>query len=170
VEPPPVVAAEINFHNALAVRTGFLAAMLATLVMQVPLPVPIGFLWLLTGLMAAGFFAVYLYARRSGQSLNLRSGARMGWITGVFCFVIGTVTFTISVLLITAKGGLAQAFRELLAARAGSDPAMKQVFEMLQSPMGLGLLVLLTLVAQFVLFTLLPTLGGVLGAKVLERE
>ena len=170
---PPKAAAvplEITFHNMLAVRTGFLAALIASMVTQLPLPMYVGFLWLLTGLMGAGFFAVFLYARRSGEHVSVRGGARMGWITGIFCFVIGTVMFTIGVLLVSSKGGLAQFFREMITSRAGGDPNVQQVLDMLSTPTGVGTLILLTLAAQFVLFTLLPMLGGALGAKVLWKD
>jgi len=42
----------------------------------------------------AGFFAVYRYCRSTGHSLSIRSGARMGWITGIFSFGIVAVFIT----------------------------------------------------------------------------
>jgi hypothetical protein len=47
-------------------------------------PIPWPFVRLPLAFLAAGFLAVYLYSRRTGQTLSIRSGARMGWITGIF--------------------------------------------------------------------------------------
>src|SRR5262249_53849940 len=91
VEPPPV-----NFHNRLAIQIGLLMAILATLA---------SFLIYLNWL-AAGFFAVLIYRRRTGYPLTLQNGVRLGWITGILIFVIMTVILTASVAFINA-GGLA---------------------------------------------------------------
>ena len=53
------------------------------------IPIPLVWLRLPIAFVAAGFLAVYLYSRRTGQMLSLRSGARMGWITGIFSFTLG---------------------------------------------------------------------------------
>ncbi|MBV9770400.1 MAG: zinc ribbon domain-containing protein, partial [Bryobacterales bacterium] len=75
--PPQLqLPAEIGFHNRLAVRIGFIAAVSAVFVFLVPLPFPV--LRLLIAFIAGGFFAVFLYTRRTGQMLSIRSGARMG--------------------------------------------------------------------------------------------
>lgn len=92
----------------------------------------------------------------------------MGWITGVFCFAIATVFFTISVLTIAKGGGLAAFYREQLSARGAGDANIEQFLEVLQNPLGLGTVLLLSLIFVFVFFTLLPTLGGALGAKLLK--
>jgi hypothetical protein len=184
-EPPPAPVAaavsipvEINFHNGMAVRVGFLAAgvgFLASTVFSLlglvaGLPLPAQLLFQLASLLLVGYFAVYLYRRRTGQSLTPRSGARMGWITGVFCFAIATLFFTFSVLSISSKGDLASVYKEQFKGRIGHDPDIDQAIQILQSPGGLLTLVLLYLVVLFVLFTLIPTLGGALGAKTMERE
>jgi hypothetical protein len=48
--------------------------------------------WAIVTLLAGGFFSVFMYQRRTGFSLSVGSGARMGWITGIFCSVIMLVT------------------------------------------------------------------------------
>lgn len=166
VEPEPPVAAkpEISFHNTAAVRVGFLAAGIASLLITLPTPAFFPLLWLI----ASGVLAVWLYRRRTGESLTVRAGVRMGWITGVFCFAIATVFFTISVLTIARSGGLAAFYREQLSARGAGDANIEQFIEVLQNPLGLGTVLLLSLIFVFVFFTLLPTLGGALGAKLLK--
>src|SRR6516165_9066934 len=74
--PPPPAALPLNFHNPIAVRVAFTVALVATLPSLI-LPIALVF-WL-----GAGFAAVYFYRRRTGAFLNIRSGVRMGWITGV---------------------------------------------------------------------------------------
>jgi hypothetical protein len=173
IAPPvmPPKPLEINFHNAAAVRVGFFAAGISSLSITMPLPAFLAMGWLLAWLVGAGFLAVWLYQRRTGQGVSVRGGMRMGWITGVFCFVIATLFFTISVLTISSKGGLVAFYREQLSARgAGNDPNVEQLLEVLQNPAGLATVILLTLFLVFVFFTLLPTIGGALGAKVLEKE
>lgn len=170
--PAPAVAApaEISFRNRTAVRAGFLAAGIASLLISLPMPLYIAMIWILGGLLAAGFLGVFFYIRRTGQALTVRSGARLGWITGVFCFAIITVFFTVSILSIANRGGLAGFYREQFAAKGASDVNVQQFLEILESPGGLATVLILSLLFLFVLFTLLPTLGGALGAKMLAKE
>ncbi len=126
--------------------------------------------WLLLSLLLGGFLAVWFYRRRSGVDLSVREGMKMGWITGMFCFVIAMLFFTLSVVLISRKGGLAAFYREQFAARGAMDANVEQFLEILQNPAGLATVLLLSLVFVFVFFTLLPAIGGALGAKVLSRD
>ena len=112
--PPPPIApvsappqpAGISFRNRLAVRIGLLAAALASLLTSLPMPMFLNVVWMLVCLVGSGFFAVYLYERKSGEDLSTVMGARMGWITGIFCFVIATIFFTITMIAISMQGGL----------------------------------------------------------------
>src|SRR5215472_12723474 len=103
VPPPaaPPVAIEISFHNRIAVRVGFIAALIAVLLFLFPLPFP--FLRLFLLFMAAGFLAVFLYTRRTGHMLSVRSGARMGWITGIFSFMFITILFAAAMVAVSTQ-------------------------------------------------------------------
>jgi hypothetical protein len=79
-KPPPA----IDFRNRLALRAAFLAALLANLLTLFPYLFLAAPLWLV----GAGFLAVHVYLRRSGQALSVASGARVGWLTGVFSFAM----------------------------------------------------------------------------------
>ena len=160
----------ISFRNRLAVRVGLLTAAVASLLTSLPMPMFLNLLWLIVCLTGAGFFAVYLYRRRSGEELSARMGARMGWITGVFCFLIATVFFTITVIIISTQGGLAAYYREQLSQQASPGIDVEELVSVLETPAGLASVLLFTLVVLFVFFTLLPTLGGAMGAKVLAKE
>jgi hypothetical protein len=172
LEPPASVPAahisppEIGFHNSLAVRVGFLAGSLAFLVSSLPFLHPLVRLFLL---LAAGAFSVYLYGRRSGHPMEMRGGARMGWIAGLFCFVIFTVLLTISLAALAfllRDGSMLAFYREQLTAMGMSQNQIQQAVEMFQSPMQIvGMLVWL-----FVTSTFIPALGGALAARLLRRD
>jgi len=143
----------LNFHNGVALRISLGVAVTATLLSFLPY-----LNWL-----AAGFFAVYFYRRRTGHLLNMESGVRMGWITGLFMFVIMTLLLTGSVLLFKAMGGVT-AFQEQF--KSAVDPRVLETLKMLQSPPELAKL----LIELFVFTTLLSMAGGALGAKVTGRS
>ncbi|MGI8744593.1 MAG: zinc ribbon domain-containing protein [Bryobacteraceae bacterium] len=159
--PPP----EIGFRNRTAVRIGFLAALLAFIVVLVT--VPFLFPSFVIAFLAAGFFAVYLYMRRTGQKLSTRSGARMGWMTGIFLFTIMIVQLTASVLAAPSQGGLAALMRAQMQKQGTANP---DVLKMLDAPATLPVMMALGIFAMFLLLTILPMLGGALGAKLLTKE
>lgn len=169
VPPPLPVAAQIptdiSFHNRLAVRIGFLAALTAVLLLMFPLPFP--FLRLLLAFLAAGFLAVFAYSRRTGQHLSIRSGVRMGWITGIFSFTFVTILFTISMVAVSNEGGLAAFFRSQLPP---NDARTEQLTQALNNPATLAGGLVFAILLLFVILTGLPVLGGALGAKVLAKE
>ena len=163
--PPPPQITEISFRNRTAVRVCFLAALIAFILFVLPLPFPLP--RLMVAFLAAGFLAVYLYGRRTGQTLSIRSGARMGWITGIFSFVIVTVQFTAAVLATSKDGGIAALMKAQLPA---SDARSQEVLKLLQEPSALAVMMIFVLLMMFLLLTVLPTLGGALGAKVLAKQ
>jgi hypothetical protein len=168
--PPPL---EINFHNGLAVRVAFLAAALAFLVGvmigQIGFPI-LQFLMTSVVTAAGGFYAVFLYKRRSGLPLTPRNGARVGWITGIFGFVINIVVLTFGMLALAGKGGLAGMVRENADSMSLPPDVSSRMLEMLDNPGFLTMLVLFIVVFLFMTYTLSASLGGALGAKVLDRE
>ncbi len=173
--PPPEVRrapaeAEISFRNRIAVRIGLGTAVSASVLISLPIPMYVNVIWMLVWLVAAGFVAVLVYKRRTGQVLSVRKGARMGWITGVFCFSIATIFFTITMVAISRRGGLAEFYREQLGAQGARSAELEPLLEILEKPAGAATLIFVTLAVLFCLFTLLPTLGGAMGAKLLERE
>jgi len=163
--PNVQLSGEITFHNRLAVRIGFIAA--AAAVMASMIPIPFAWLRLPIAFVAAGFLAVYLYSRRTGQILSLRSGARMGWITGIFSFTLVSVIFTIAMVAVTSQGGLE---KELQNQLSPNDPRWEMVRQALNNPAMIIAGLVLYLMLFFVILTALPMIGGALGAKVLEKE
>jgi uncharacterized membrane protein len=156
---------EISFHNRLAVRIGFIAAVGAVMASTIPIP------WAGLGMpiasLAAGFLAVYIYSRRTGQVLSLRSGARMGWITGIFSFGIVGVLAALIIFVLLNEPQLAKQIQSQLPP---NDARLDFFVHGLNDPAKLAAELSESLVLSFFLLTALPMIGGALGAKVLGKE
>jgi len=168
--PPPIPVAApqpliISFHNGPAVRIalgmGFLAFLCLLVVGQLALPQALVFVWLA----AAGFLAVFLYRRSTGQRLSVMNGARLGWISGVFGFVIVTIILTMFVIALS-EPSVVTALREQIKTRGIPEANLDQMIEALHSPSGITSVLGLF----FLLFTVLPAFGGAVGAKILDRD
>jgi len=177
VPPAPISAptgapvADIGFHDRTAVRTGLVMALVSSVLISLPMPMYVNLVWMVGWLTASGFLAVYFYQRRTGRQLTVRQGARLGWMVGVFCFAVATILFTVTVLAISSRGSLAEFYRDRLTAQgAPSNLDVERMLDMLERPAGLASLIFVSLLMLFVLLTLLPALGGAMGAKVLERD
>ena len=170
--PPPLpvtakveaeAVAEISFHNGLAVRVSLIAAAVAVLLLGVagvmgdPGLQTIASLGLALG---SGFFAVYLYRARSGKPLSVLSGARLGWITGVFSFLILLVLITITFLALSDPSFKAAMQKELEKAGKPSE------LQVLERPAE----VVLGFATIFVTLAMMASVGGAMGAKVLGSE
>ena len=164
-QAPPVQLPPIGFRNRIAVRIALIAAGAICVLISIPLPSIIATIWQIILLLAGGFGSVYIYARRTGEPVSIGSGARMGWLTGIFCFVFITLLFTLVVFIFSTEAGRAS-MAQALQLNPGSEEVMRQFDEMIRTPAG----VFGPLLGFFVLLTSLPTIGGALGAKVLERE
>ena len=98
--PPPLTAipfpvpARIGFHNLLAVRVALLAGALGLCLFVLLGQLPGLQVIAILSPVASGVFAVHLYKRKTGQRLSMASGAHLGWISGIFGFLITTLLFT----------------------------------------------------------------------------
>jgi hypothetical protein len=165
VSAAPAGAPEIGFHNSQAVRVAFLVGSLAFLLFSLPFPIFLRLLFLL----GAGVFSVFLYRRRSGHPVEIGGGARMGWITGLFCFVIFAVLFAASMAILSVlmrDPATATQFRDQMGAMGMTPEMIQQATDLFRSPVQ----VLLMLVSLFVTSTLIPALGGALGARLLRKN
>ncbi len=151
----PVVSVAIDFHNAVAVRLGFMAATIASLLtflLAYAFP-----LWL-TG---AGFLGAYIYRKRTGEKLSVKSGLRMGWITGVFSFVLLTALFTLSFVVLMSSGMFDALMHQGLMRMGATNQAATDMIRVLRSPAGITA----ELIFLFAVSTVCPMMGGALGAK-----
>lgn len=167
--PAEAPLAEINFHNGVAVRVGFLAAALVQLLLTLtaafagPILMPVV-------LCAGGYYAVFLYRRRTGAGLTVANAARMGWITGVFTFVITTVFFTLGMAALAGSDQLMQAYKESTASFGLPPDAAANVQKVMEDPATFGLVIVFTLILQFFLLTVLCSAGGALYAKLNQNR
>ena len=159
----PIAPAPIGFSNVAAVRVGLIVSAVVCILLSLPVPALFQAVWQLILLLAGGFISVYLYHRRTGDYLSVRSGARLGWITGVFCFLIMTVMFTISIFMISSDQGLSEFFRETVNMR-GTPAIADQLNEILATPAGVGALLFGIVATFFLMLTIVSMLGGALGA------
>jgi hypothetical protein len=164
--PQPAVAnsvATIGFRNPIAVRAALVASALATLAGLLPLPGLFHSLWQLLTITAAGFAAVYLYQRRTGAYLSIRGGLQIGWMTGLFCFVVTIVMLT---LLLAVVASLGESGLKQLTAESGRPEIAEAFSGMLTNPA----MLIFALAGAFFLMTILASAGGALGSKVLDKE
>jgi hypothetical protein len=164
IAAPPMAAAApapLGFQNPIALRVGLLAAALVCLTMMIPVVQYMSILWWL----GAGYFSVWIYKRRTGQRLNVRGGARMGWITGLLSCALLSLLFTFLMLAIQQAGGI-EALKNGLKDFAIQQSRVDEAIKVLQNPIA----ILRSLVEMFVVLTLTCMAGGALGAKILSKD
>ena len=158
--PPVPAQLPLNFHNPVAVRIALLVAITATALSFLPF----------VNWIAAGFFAVFFYRRRTGSLLDVGAGVRMGWITGILMFGFWSIIFTVQQLPSARSGRLGALFEEQLKNLPSQDPMMQQMVQFFHSGPGIVALLLFSLVMLFVFITGLSIAGGALGAKMMGRN
>jgi hypothetical protein len=107
--PPPIPQPQplpLNFHNPIAVRIALVAAVSATM-LGLLLPRMPFVSWL-----AGGFFAVYLYCRKTGFRVDVASGVKIGWITGLILYGLFAIVITTALLPAAISGNLGKILME----------------------------------------------------------
>jgi len=167
--PLPVAAApvpelpQVSFRNGAAVRIGLLTAVLTVVVSAIPLPLVLGLVRVPILPLGAGAFAVWRWMQRTRQRPSIQDGARLGWITGIFTFLILSGFLTILLLAASSPDVMAQ-LRQMVR----PDASTKQLLDFLQNPAPAELIA--SLAAMFVFFTALTALGGAVWARFLRRQ
>jgi hypothetical protein len=170
--PPEVVPVEMR--NRIAVRSALVAAALSQLLLNL-LPV-LSFVPVLGGtlvllgffvlILGGGWYASFLFQRRSGEPASLRSGARLGWICGIFSFVISTIFFSLSALALVNSSSALEANRKNATALGLPAEVMDQMMSVIRNPFALVLL----LFFLFFLLTAMSSLGGLLHGYSVRRR
>jgi hypothetical protein len=152
--PVQRVVAPVSFRNPVALRIALLVGVIATVLM--------GYLPLVNWL-AAGFFTVLWYRRKTHNLLNVGAGLHLGWITGLVMFTMWGVFF----MALGLTGKLTAILQDSLKSMpSNSDPNLQQMAQFMGS--GPGLMVVLA--GGFVFITCLSMAGGALGAKIMGRD
>jgi hypothetical protein len=152
---------------SLAVRPCALAAMIAAVGMVCKLVVPV------IAVIGAGFLAVAIYRRNNPTALlRAGTGARLGALCGLFCSAMTSVLGALRVLVLHEGNEIRKAMLEVVqqSATRYSDPQSQVALEFLRSPAGLVLFMVVLLIFGFLMFILMGTAGGALGAAVLGRR
>jgi len=158
---PQAASSRISFRNGRAVAVSIVVATIALLGM--------GFISLLSPLLApfalcgAGFLTVVIYRRRSSEHISTAAGARLGWMTGLWLFLITFVGLALFALYISSPSGLA-ALRAATNVMPNPDLA-----KILNDPQGFLASIPREIAGWFLTVTLLPGLGGMLAAKFPSR-
>jgi hypothetical protein len=155
--PPalPRYATPVTFRNPTALRTALFVGVAGGLISDI---VPL-LAWL-----AAGFFAVFFYRRKTRDRLNVAAGMRLGWLTGIIMFTMWGIVFA----AMGMSGALTAQFEQRLKTMPfySNDPAYLQLAHAMTSGPGL----LLPLAFGFVVIVCLSVAGGAIGAKSVGRE
>ncbi len=163
--PPAPRVLPVSFGNSVAVRVGFLAASVASMLDALPWVDMLFVVWSA----AAGYVSVVLYRKRTGQALSVRGGAKMGWITGVLNAVIVIVFITLT--FVASISDFTATYRQQLGALQARDPASyAKASGFLESPYALATGVIVLLFAMFVVFTTAGIAGGALSAKMGKKD
>jgi hypothetical protein len=172
IVPPPIPAAPlslstpapIGFHNGPAVRMALLAGMLLIAVLMVTGQISMLQVLMPLWLIAGGFFAVFLYRRKTGQRLSPLSGAHLGWLAGIFGFLIMTVILTFIVVAMSEPSAVST-LRTQWSGAGRSEADFNVMLDAFHSPVKIAAILSMILL----LFSILPAFGGALGAKLLDR-
>jgi len=126
---------------------------------------PAGMFFAFMGLFATGLLSVIMYRQRTGAGISVMSGARMGWIVGLFVFLIALIIMTF-VFAMASTGDIASNMQEQLKRQGQSGEEVQRVLEFLSNPAAILMLVAMV----FLMMTTVPSLGGALGAKLLDSS
>lgn len=151
----------VSFHNSRAVWITIATAAVTLIAMPV-----LGLLFPPLSpvvLCAAGFAATRLYNQKASQPLNTAGAVRLGWMTGFWLFLAVALLFALGALVVADPDTWSQvqaAWRQI--------PQASKLVTMSQHDILMQMLVELPI--SFFLLTLLPGLGGILGAKFPRRR
>lgn len=140
-------------------------AVLATIVLIVITPFGLGTL-------PAGFLCVVFYRRRRPAiHLTVGMGARLGALTGGVSFA-----FVAAILALWTAFRSGKEIHDAVISRIqqyaaqSSYPQMQQVMDLLNTPEGFTFFMIFSLILAFIAFTIFSTLGGAVGAFLLNRK
>jgi hypothetical protein len=123
--------------------------------------------------LGAGFLAVAFYRRRNpGIVIQAGPGARLGAISGLFCFGMTAILQAIAAVVLHQGEEIRKFLLDAVQQTAVRypDPQYQPGLEFLRSPSGLVFMMVFLMIFVFLAFLLLGTLGGALGGAVLGRR
>ena len=165
--PPPLPLTtddKVSFANPVVLRIAFAAAALSILLDSIPLVNLLCIIWS----MGAGFMTVWMYSKRTGLPVSVTSGAKLGWITGVFSFVICAILITTTMILNGKE--LPEELRRQFTAAWSADPNYQQLLSAFQNPTTFATVIIFMLFCFFLLLSLASVAGGAIGARFSNKQ
>jgi hypothetical protein len=124
-------------------------------------------------MLGAGMLAVILFRRRSPDIvIKAGTGARLGAISGLFCFGMSATLEAIRVAVLHEGPKISNAMLQAIqqAATKSNDPQVTAALDYFKSPQGLAVMLLFALVSAFFASIILGSIGGALGGVFLSRR
>ena len=144
------------------------ATVLAGLIAAVLMIIPFGL-----GTLIAGALSVMFYRRRNPAAhITPGMGARLGAVSGMIGFVFFSIFTALGIVVFRLGGQFREALMKAVeqSAARSSDPQAQQAVEFLKTPSGLTFMLVCLVIFLFVLFLVLSSLGGALGAWLQGRR
>ena len=162
-EKPP----QVGFSDVHSIRACYWPAVAAALLSNLPGLNLLCFLWH----PGAGFLAVHSYRRRTGREPNPREGAKLGFLTGVVSFTLSMILLAVASLL-PGSGGMMGGFQRMQEEfeKGGNAEVAEQLGKLMAEPAALALVLVFALAFSFLFTAGMATLGGAMGARVLNAK
>jgi hypothetical protein len=158
-------AAELS-TSGLQWPAAFSAATWGAVLAACSMMVPLGTLGL--GLLTGGALAVVLYQRRfPGARFTTGMGAKLGALVGALGFGLFSVLTAVELVIFRNSGEMRKALMDAVdkAAQRSADPQAQAAAAQLKSPEGLAFIMIGGMVVMFVIFLMITSLGGAVGAR-----
>ena len=164
---PDQSRASIHWPSALpkTAASGFATVAMLVLVVTVTQVPALSLLVLPLG----GALSVFLYSRGDNRGrITAGHGARLGAVTGLFAFIVYGVIVTAE--MSAKRGELLDMLRKTLqeAAARNPNPQAQEMVQQIMTPAGLATLMALTAVIFLFTFLVLSSLGGSVGAAIVN--
>ena len=162
--PPPLDHKKIDFSNRRALMISVVVACL-TLFCFTACSVLVPFaasLLILPLFCFSGFVAARLYIRQTGEVISTQSGARLGFMTALWAFLVVVILCVLLAIFISNPELRGEIVDKLTSQ---GNPATQQIVKMLNDPRRFILLMMGELLVNFCLFTFPSMLGGMLGVR-----
>ncbi|HEX6544990.1 MAG TPA: zinc ribbon domain-containing protein [Bryobacteraceae bacterium] len=162
--PPPPLPSKIDFGNRKAVTVSIAVAMLTLLVfLASSVLAPFAATLLILPLFClSGFVAARWYMKQTGDSITAQAGARLGFMTALWAFLVVVVICVFMAVFISNPEWRDQVVSMV---NAQGNPAAGQIAKLLEDPRRFIFLMMGELLVNFCLFTFPSMLGGMLGVR-----
>jgi hypothetical protein len=124
-------------------------------------------------MLGAGVLAVTFSRRRNPEmAIKASTGARLGAITGLFCFAMSATVEAVVVVVFHKGPEVRNAMFQVIqqAATKSNDPQVAAALDYFKSPPGMSVFLLFALVSAFFAAIILGSIGGALAGAFLGRH